>query len=937
MALNSMGLGFVFTARDLASAKMQRLERRFTSLDERVTGGTDRMTSAFRQLGVGLAIFTAGAVAVAGAFSLANAAGKFEQGLAAVGAVTRATSQELGLLREAAIQAGIQTQFSPDEAVAGLQSLATAGQTATQATRTLIPVLDLAAGSLGQLGVAQAAEAVVGTLNAYGMAAEEAAGVTDKLLKITQITNFQTRDFETGLAKAAAAGSVFSQNLDDVLITMGLLRNRNIDASSSATAFRESVRRVGADSRAQQAILGAGVQVFDQTSGRMRSIVDIMSDFASATANMTESERNRRVATAFGARGLLAFNAVMNASYTTMRDGSQVTLRGAEAIEALRHEMDGASGTAESFREKLLDTFEGQKTLLKGTLQTFAVVLGEPFAQVFKPIVRAVVEALNAVLNAFQAIPAPIKKMFAGVFVAVGAFLMLVGGVIATKATIALLAIGLKALGITLGGVLTTLLPVILIIGVLAAVVAGFSYAFKKNLGGIADFARRMWDKVQLFFKGLKQLFEQGGFSGAVREELSKAENQGLKRFLISVYQIAYRIGQIWEGFKDGFTRTIEEARPVFEDLVDALSELGREIASIFTGVSADAASLPSAEFRSFGEIAGAAIGTVVKWLTKLIAIFTRITSGIIGGFRSMMEYIGPAFETVGGTIDDLKQTWRELVGDTNDASEAAESSTASWRSVGEVIGQVLGGIVTFIGLVIAGLIKVVDAVLWVVGGIKDVFVYVGTAIGEGLGAVVWFLTETLPNALSSAWDKVTSFFASIGSFFARIGRWFSGLFASIANGIKSFFQPVVDFFVGIGRTIKGVFDSIRDFVIKLLRKIPTALLPESLERLSRTPLSTEVRTPDQFEATGRTSQTASISEAATSSMPASVDSRMRSNELAAFEANMMNFANSKARERGQTPPFTVNVQVDGETIARANHNANSEAAARSFSPVPVY
>ena len=49
MALNNLGLGFVFTARDLASAKMQRLEHRFTSLDERVTGGTNHMTTAFRR------------------------------------------------------------------------------------------------------------------------------------------------------------------------------------------------------------------------------------------------------------------------------------------------------------------------------------------------------------------------------------------------------------------------------------------------------------------------------------------------------------------------------------------------------------------------------------------------------------------------------------------------------------------------------------------------------------------------------------------------------------------------------------------------------------------------------------------------------------------------------------------------------------------------
>jgi hypothetical protein len=117
-------------------------------------------------------------------------------------------------LREAAINAGIETQFSPTEAIQGLTSLATAGQTAAQATRTLIPVLDLAAGSLGQLGVASAAEAVVGTLNAYGMTADQAAGVTDRLLRITQLTNFQTRDFEAGLAKAAATGAVFNQGLN---------------------------------------------------------------------------------------------------------------------------------------------------------------------------------------------------------------------------------------------------------------------------------------------------------------------------------------------------------------------------------------------------------------------------------------------------------------------------------------------------------------------------------------------------------------------------------------------------------------------------------------------------------------------------------------------------------------------------------------------------
>ncbi len=921
--LNNAGLGFIFTARDFASAKMQGLERRFTSLDEKVSGGADRMTVAFKQIGLGLAVFTAGAIAVGSGLALAGAAGKFEQGLAAVGAVTRATTQELGMLRDAAIQAGIETQFSPDEAVEGLTSLATAGQTATQATKTLVPVLDLAAGSLGQLGVGEAAEAVVGTLNAYGKAADEAGGVTDKLLRITQLSNFQTRDFGIGLSKAAAAGATFGQNLDDVLITMGLLRNRNIDASSSATAFREAVRRVGADSRAQQAVLGAGVAVFDKTSGKMRSVVDIMSDFSKATTDMTDKERNRRVAQAFGARGLLAFNAIQKAAFTTMKDGAQVTLQGAEAIAAMREQMSQAEGTAAGFREKLLDTFEGQKTLLKGTLQTFAVVLGEPFAAVFKPIVSAVVNALNALLKMFKAIPKPIKEMFAGFVTAAGAVLALVGGVIAAKGTFALLGIAMKAIGVTLGGLAVKMLPILLIIGAISAAVAVLRVAIDRNLGGIGDFFGKLKARATLLWNGMSQLFEQGGFSGAVREELARAENQGLKQFLIGFWKVVHRIRKAWGGFKQGFNSAIAAMQPVFADLKNAFQDLAGEISSAIADVTGSAENLPFDSFGDFTRAVGSALAGVVRWFAKLYAELARIAAGIISGFRSMQEYIGPAIDTISGAIDDLKATWAELVGSTNDATGAVNESTAGWKSVGEVIGNVVGGIITFISLVIAGLIKVVDAVLWVVTGIKDIFVVVGTAIGEGLGAVVWFLTETLPNALSSAWEKVTGFFVNVGDFFSGIGAWFKGIFGAIAGAIQGFFGKITGVFTKIRQAIRGVIDSIMNFVVGLLRKIPDALLPESLEKLKRQSFTAHVETEHSAVAGD------DAVPSALSSMPSAVESRGRSSELAGLRAEVATLA--KSRDRGEQK-----LEVDGETLARASHNANQDAAGRSFSPVPV-
>jgi len=46
------------------------------------------------------------------------------------------------------------------------------------------------------------------------------------------------------------------------------------------------------------------------------------------------------------------------------------------------------------------------------------------------------------------------------------------------------------------------------------------------------------------------------------------------------------------------------------------------------------------------------------------------------------------------------------------------------------------------------------------------------------------------------------------------------------------------------------------------------------------------------------------------------------------------------ARQRSEgkpQPPIAVSLQVDGETIARAVHHADRDAAGRAFAPVATY
>jgi len=65
----------------------------------------------------------------------------------------------------------------------------------------------------------------------------------------------------------------------------------------------------------------------------------------------------------------------------SIRTNTGVAVKGADAIAYLRQQFENAGGTAASFRDKMLDTFAGQKQLLRGSFEKLAIVLGEPFAQ----------------------------------------------------------------------------------------------------------------------------------------------------------------------------------------------------------------------------------------------------------------------------------------------------------------------------------------------------------------------------------------------------------------------------------------------------------------------------------------------------------------------------------------------------------------------------
>jgi TP901 family phage tail tape measure protein len=973
----NMGLGFVFSAQDFASGAMRGLERNFMSLDKRVGLGTSRIQSSFQQLGMGMSLLGTGAVMLGGAFALANAAGEFEQAVAAVAAVSGATADELTQLKDAAIQAGIATQFSPTEAVQGLKELAQAGFDARDSIKLLNPTLDLAAGSLGELTPQGAAGLVSQALKAFGVSADGAGLAVDQMLQSVNLFALNAGELPMSLGIVSRGAQALKQSMGETLATLGLVKNVIPGIERASTGVAVAMERL-ADTKVQRALRGINVEVTD-SNGRFRNFLDVIGDMIPGLSKMTDAKRASFLIDTFGAHALGSMQAVMTQLTNGIKNNAGEVLKGADAVKYLRESFEDASGTAAAFKNKMLDTFAGQKKLLSGSMQTLAIVMGEPLIQVFKPIVSSIATVVNAMIGVFRAMPASVQKAFATFVVGSGTVLSLVGAFVSLRAMSALAAVALKALGLSFGGLLATLGTAISGAALLALLIGGFVVAFQHNVGGIGDAAQALWNRVSLAFRGLSQLFSDGSFSGAVMEELNRAENLGLKRFIISVFVFAGGVNNFFRGFGRGFEEGFADAKPAIDAFVAALNTLGQAFGFV-TGIDPNDAKSRWFEFGRVGEWVGSALSGAFSFVVDVLTGVLNFFSGLVDGFSSGFDSIEPAISGFTTALSDLG----ESLGFVSRSDDVAES-TSNWTLFGEIgakVGMVLAdvfgvlanvmtwviqvaqGVVESWGFVTAGWEIAKNALGQLVSSLSDSFDYllksIGLVDGAGsswawLGSVISFTIGVIEAAIgiivsvisaavsviSAAIQMVIDVIHGIVDVFngvvLTIGSIVTGDWANVWTGMKLVAFGVIDAIVGavleLAGAIAGVLDAIGSlFGADLKWQSGLRAFKDFTHNQMRADFGLEGLTASGQRdlAAVSTAPQAAAAAAAASAVPAAAIASLPSPVLYSEQPPQR----SVIEDKRQT---TIQLQVDGQTLATAVHNADKDAAARGFSPVPSY
>jgi TP901 family phage tail tape measure protein len=651
MSLNQLGLGFIFTAKDEASEVIERLEHVFGGLEEKAEHAGIAVTDHLKGVGKGAALAGIGAAVAGISFEFGEHAdhlvGALEQAKIAAGE----TEEEFELLEKAALRpifAG--TGGSAITAAEALRDLTMEGLHAEDATRALSATTGLLAISMGQLSTGEAAGIVVDTLREFRLGAESSGALVDKLVVTMRSFGLRAAELRGSLQALASGAALSGASLDDTLVTFGLVKSVFPNAQKAAMAVNVAFQQLASE-HTRKELAAIGVQVAD-SSGKMRPLIEILQNLNQKTAGMTEAQRSHQLASVSSARAAGGLAVIMDSLRNGIRGAHGEVLAGSAAIEELRRRMDESGGATERAREELAGTFEGAMKRLRNAVSNIGVEIGLPFLEVFTPLIRLVGNFFTAIAQLAASIPSPVKKVLATITLITAGVLGVAGAFIAFQAAIPLIGAAL----VWLGGIFFTMLPIIAVFAAIGLAAAGLYVAFKNNFGGIGDFFGGTWEKVKLFFKGMLQLFQEGGFSGEVMAELGKAENQGVKNFAIKVFMWIERIKNFFSGLIDGFKAGIERLQPVFDAFGAALRDLGEAFGFLGDKSDPEGNALAYDDMGRAGSGLGNVLATLASVLVGALTVGLEVAAAAVELFREAWMVVGPAVMSVWEIVSGMVQ-----------------------------------------------------------------------------------------------------------------------------------------------------------------------------------------------------------------------------------------------------------------------------------------
>lgn len=322
--------------------------------------------------GVGNFIKSAFAVGSITAFGkqMIQTAMEFEDAMAKVQAVSNASSANLKMMSDEAKRLGATTRYTATEAAGALENLTRNGMSASQATKALSGVLQLA--QANSIGLAEAADIVSNTMNMFGLSVKDVTRINDVLSATASTTATNITEIYGALVNAAPAAKVLGFSLEETTAAIGALAQRGVKAEQAGTALRMAFTKM-VDPKIVAKMQGMGVAIDEQVM-KEEGLLSTVKRLKDANLSMSQAVE------IFSQRGAVGIQQLIG-----VYDELEIQMKIAE---------DAAGTTQRMFEQGVGSTRQAVDTL-KSSYEAFLESMGSKSSGVFNSVVKGLTNLIR--------------------------------------------------------------------------------------------------------------------------------------------------------------------------------------------------------------------------------------------------------------------------------------------------------------------------------------------------------------------------------------------------------------------------------------------------------------------------------------------------------------------------------------------------------------
>lgn len=680
---------------------------------------------------------------------------------------------------------------------------------------------------LQNLGVDADINEVSKAMSGFGIEAKDMPGALDELFQVSQATGLTITELSQSAVKAGPVLRGFGFSMADSAALVGQMDKAGLDADKTLQSMQRALAEFASEGR-------DAPEALKETIGSIEELINAGDEAAAIDM----------AAGIFGTRGAAQFVDAVKTGTLSVDDFMDATGATSDTIGGLAEE------TAD-FSERW-DQFKNQ-----------AVLALEPIAT---KIFDSLVPALDRAQGAFEFTLGAVKGFAEWVQKSKDWLLPLGTGLTVVAGGLAAVAFQQKI--IAAGGLIkwfkslssvTKLMtgvqaafnmvmaanPIMLVVTAIAALVAGLVVFFTKTETG-----RKMWDSftkalgagwdwvvekfqagidwVKTAFSGLKDLFVNGDFTGALREAFGVEEDN-------PVVNMFLKARDAMVGFKDllvngDFTGALRNAFGVEEDspIVQKILTIRDTFITVVDFVKAK-----WEEFTTgFGQFYQTWISPVVGFIGTAFGVLKDIA---VGAWQAMQDKwseftqgFGEFYQTWIAPIVDVMMTGFQVLGSV--VSAAFNGIWTAIQFVGSVISAVWSGAIQpvlslFMSVVQSVASFVVPIFTAVIGG---AFRTMGSLISNVWNGVIKPAWDFFRNAAGLLADVLTGNFSNIRNRFSSMGQAISNIVHGVINSAMNFFKSIFEnakrvaasFGQAIGRMVGTVRNKIGE-MMGVLGQIP--------------------------------------------------------------------------------------------------------------------